>query len=440
MSRDWKRIPVEQWLAASPTSKDVRHLIQFLTQQGTFQFPVLPNGLFSAAAGEGADFDVSGYQNIWVRDNVQIAWAHWAVHRDMTTTVRCLQALTEFYARHRQRFVSVIEGTVDFRNPMNRPHVRFNGLDLTEVPEKWAHAQNDALGYFLWLSCRLIHEGTISIQDAAWDIFSLLVRYWATIQVWQDEDSGHWEETRKVAASSIGCALAGLQELRTLMQQPAVQQLLAAQPCPATTQDVDRLIEHCDQAMRAILPAECLQQDLSKNRRYDAALLFLIYPLNVIGDRAIEDQILSDVVQQLQGPYGIRRYPGDSYWCADYRDLLAADQRTADFSDSLGARDQLLRQGMEAQWCIFDPIISCIYGKRWQISGDPSDLKAHITAAQRSLCQMTRQGDRFVPYRCPESWFCEKGAWIPNDITPLLWTQGNLLQALTMLADNLENA
>jgi phosphorylase kinase alpha/beta subunit len=192
--------------------------------------------------------------------------------------------------------------------------------------------------------------------------------------------------------------------------------------------------------MRAILPAECVQPDVSKNRRYDAALLFLIYPLNVIGDRAIEDQILSDVVQQLQGPYGIRRYPGDSYWCADYRDLLAADQRTADFSDSLGARDQLLRPGMEAQWCIFDPIISCIYGKRWQASGDPSDLKAHVAAAQRSLCQMTRQGDRFVPYRCPESWFCEKGAWIPNDITPLLWTQGNLLQALTMLADNLENA
>ncbi|RLS37264.1 MAG: phosphorylase kinase, partial [Planctomycetota bacterium] len=40
-------------------------------------------------------------------------------------------------------------------------------------------------------------------------------------------------------------------------------------------------------------------------------------------------------------------------------------------------------------------------------------------------------------YRCPESYFCEKGQWIPNDITPLLWTQGNLWQALALLERNL---
>ena len=32
----------------------------------------------------------------------------------------------------------------------NRPHVRFDGRTLSEIgDQRWAHAQNDALGYFL---------------------------------------------------------------------------------------------------------------------------------------------------------------------------------------------------------------------------------------------------------------------------------------------------
>jgi phosphorylase kinase alpha/beta subunit len=438
MSRDWATRPVETWLDGALTSEDVDDLIGFLTERGTFEFPTLPTGLFSAAAGEGEDFEVSGYRNVWVRDNMQIAWAYLAVQRAPEVALRCVGAVTEFYRRHRHRFVNVIEGRVDFQNPMNRPHVRFNGADLTELSEKWSHAQNDALGYFLWMSCRLIREQLISSADAAWDIFSLLVHYWDRIEVWKDEDSGHWEESRKVAASSIGTVLAGLRELRGLLDTVALPHHLETQPLPLTSEVLDSVIDRCECALWDILPSECVQTDSLKCRRYDAALLFLIYPLAVIGDRAMENQILADVRGQLQGPWGIRRYPGDSYWCADYRDLLSADQRTADFSDSLGARDQLLRPGMEAQWCIFDPIVSCIYGRRYQESGDPEDLRQQRQHVQRSLAQMTRAGGRFPPYRCPESWFCEKGEWIPNDITPLLWTQGNLLQALTLLSLNLK--
>ena len=264
------------------------------------------------------------------------------------------------------------------------------------------------------------------------------MHYWDRIEVWKDADSGHWEESRKVAASSIGTVLAGLRELRGLLDTVALPHQLETQPLPLTSEVLDSVIDRCERALWDILPSECVQTDSLKHRRYDAALLFLIYPLAVIGDRAMENQILADVTGQLQGPWGIRRYPGDSYWCADYRDLLSADQRTADFSDSLGARDQLLRPGMEAQWCIFDPIISCIYGRRYQENGDPEDLRRQRQHVQRSLAQMTRAGGRFPPYRCPESWFCEKGEWIPNDITPLLWTQGNLLQALTLLSLNLK--
>ena len=426
------------WITNSTTADDVRKISQFLTAQGTFQFPTLPNGLFSAAAGEGGDFELSGYHNVWVRDNIQIAWAHLAVLNDAKIATNCIRSLAAFFAKYRHRFSDVIDGKVDASDPMHRPHIRFDGTHLTENTEKWAHAQNDALGYFLWLSCRLIIRGDLKVDDVDWTLFSQLVQFWQAVEVWQDEDSGHWEEVRKVAASSIGCVVAGLASLRELMSQTTVCKNLAGGPHPIVMADVDELLQKCRTALHRILPAECIQLDPLHNRRYDAALLFLIYPLNVISDRTMEDQILSDVKTHLQGTYGIRRYLGDSYWCADYRTLLTADARTADFSDDQGARDKLLKPGMEAQWCIFDSIIACVYGQRYLADGDAASLQLQIEATRRALSQLTPAGSRFPQYRCPESYFCENGKWIPNDITPLLWTQGNLWQALLMMEKSLK--
>src|SRR5262249_27588090 len=146
-----------------------------------------------------------------------------------------------------------------------------------------------------------------------------------------------WEEVRKVAASSIGIVVAALDAWGTRF--PAEWKLTGKR------------------ALESILPSECVQTDVAKNRRYDSALLFLIYPYQVVSMEMAE-RIVSDVTTHLMGPHGIRRYLGDSYWCADYKEKLAADVRTADFSDNLADRDRLLEPGLEAQWCLFDPIIS----------------------------------------------------------------------------------
>lgn len=435
MSRAWGSQPVSAWLD-NADADSVADLRKFLRAQGTFEFPVLPGGLYSAAAGSGADFEASGYRSVWVRDNMQIAWALYRAERQSAAAVRCVLTVAEFYRRQQHRFVDIVQGSADAQDPMNRPHIRFNGSDLTELPEKWAHAQNDALGYFLWLTCRLAQDGCLPLSQMPWDVLDLLLRYWQQIGVWQDEDSGHWEEVRKVAASSIGCALAGLRELSGLLQSSG-EVRAAAEAAGLPFSLLPALQEQCRTALLKILPAECVQPDPAKNRRYDAALLFLIWPLDIVGDCELEDRIIEDVRTQLLGQHGIRRYPGDSYWCADYRQLLSADQRTADFSDSLDARDRLLRPGLEAQWCIFDPILSCIFGERYRRSGSAHDLQQQLWHASRSLQQLTPADSRFPQYRCPESWFCERGEWIPNDITPLLWTQGNLLQALQLLEENL---
>ena len=401
--------------------EDAQRVLAFLEERGTFRFPTLSTGLFSAAAGEGTEFDLTGYRSVWVRDNVHIAHAHW-VWGERGKAVAALRALMSYFLKHRPRFTDAIAGRSDPRDPMQRPHIRFDGERLIELDEKWSHAQNDALGAFLWLYSKLAGAGDLQPSTDEVRMLDELVAFLNCISFWQDEDSGHWEEVRKVAASSIGVATAGVKEYgdwrrsRTddNRQSAAIAQELAQRG----------VIE-----LEAILPWECRQDEPSQQRRHDAALLFLIYPYRVVeGPRA--DEIATDVATHLLGDHGIRRYLGDSYWCADYKQKLAADQRTADFSDNLAERDRLLQPGLEAQWCLFDPILSIHYGLRHARSQDIEDRRRQSHHLTRSLNQLTRADSRFGAYRCPESYFREEGQYVPNDICPLLWTQANLKLAL----------
>ena len=409
------------------TLAEIRGLSALLHEQGTFEFPALPNGLFPAASLGGEPYDYTGYSNVWVRDNIHIAHAHFVLGRP-DVAVKTLQALMTYFRKHAGRFASIIDGTADHFNVMNRPHIRFNGHELSEIDQQWAHAQNDALGYFLWLYCKLAIEGHLCPEQDELAALSALTQFFETVQYWEDEDSGHWEENRKISASSIGVATAGLQMLRRFAAGESQSALDNGDLAPLTLTRLDRLIEQGQSALREILPAECVQAG-PNYRRYDAALLFLIYPMQAV-DAEMEDRILADVIENLQGQYGIRRYLGDSYWCADYKTALPPDERTADFSGDMASRDRLLKPGQEAQWCIFDPIISVIYGLKFQAAGLAEHRRMQTYYLNRSLGQLTGSGGEFPPYRCPESYYCESGRYVPNDVTPLLWTQANLALAL----------
>jgi phosphorylase kinase alpha/beta subunit len=142
------------------------------------------------------------------------------------------------------------------------------------------------------------------------------------------------------------------------------------------------------------------------------------------------DQILDDVISNLQGDYGIRRYIGDSYWSADYKKNLPPESRYIDFSDDLSARDFLLKKGEEAQWCIFDPIISVIFGVKYQTTKQEKYLEQQTHYLNRSLGQITGCDNGVGEFLCPESYYIEDGRYSPSDLTPLYWTQANLMCAL----------
>jgi phosphorylase kinase alpha/beta subunit len=206
-----------------------------------------------------------------------------------------------------------------------------------------------------------------------------------------------------------------------------------------TSDFLDRLIGAGARALAEILPAECIQPDPRKNRRYDAALLFLVYPLEVVDD-VMGQQIIEDVLQHLQGDYGIRRYLGDSYWTADFKDKVPAGERTADVSEHQEIRDALARPNEEAQWCIFDPIVSVIAGRRYLRTKDPVDLERQVHHLNRSLGQLTGPDCPQGQLLCPEAYYLEHGHYVPNDHVPLLWTQANLWLALLTMKESAAHA
>ncbi|MEM8808832.1 MAG: glycoside hydrolase family 15 protein [Cyanobacteria bacterium P01_G01_bin.38] len=412
--------------------KSLMGIYQTLLRHNTFEFPRLETGLFSASASAGADY--TGYASAWVRDNIHIAHAHYVVGKK-AIAVNNIETLLQYFTQHRGRLETIIRAGHAPEAVMERPHIRFNGQTLQELDQTWAHAQNDALGYFVWFVCQLTLSGDFRLSADHCQLLALFALYFQAIRYWEDEDSGHWEEARKIEASSLGAVVAGLTLLKHAIAQSGFDsQAFSFEDQTVTVELLEDLISQGRAALNRILPAECIQP--GKGRPYDAALLFLIYPLAVVDD-TMADQILENVITHLQGDYGIKRYLGDSFWAADYKTKLSPESRTIDFSDDMSARDALLKDDEEAQWCIFDPIVSVIFGLKYQATGDPTYLDQQGLYFNRALGQLTAEDSSFGGFRCPELYYLESGQYVPNDVTPLLWTQANLWLAFHHLAESL---
>lgn len=422
------------WLRPVYREQELAALYQFLQGQGTFEFKPLANGLFPAVGGEPSG-SASGYQHVWVRDNVHIAHAHFC-WGDAAAATRNAATLMEYFQGQQHRLEQVIARPALAAQPMQRPQVRFDGATLKALEQPWPHAQNDALGYFLWFWCKLARQGLLELDGGELTLLAQLTRYLEAIGYWQDADSGHWEEAPKINASSIGAVVAGLQQLAALAREQGLWTRREWTAGDFGEAGLEALIHRGRQALQQILPYECRQEGAQQLRRYDSALLFLVYPLEVVEDAQAE-AILKDVVAHLEGSWGIRRYPGDSYWCADYKTLYPPEVRSGDFSQTQAGRDAHLRPGQEAQWCLFDPLLSVIHGRRYrQLGGERRALQAQIRHFHRALGQLTRATSRVPAWRCPEAYYLEQGRHVPNDQVPLQWTQAYLRLAFDQLLRN----
>lgn len=380
----------------------------FFEAHSTVHIPQLPNGLFTAVSSMSPS-SVTGYQDFWLRDNALIA-SSFLLRGDFTPAVNNMRGLNQLLHSQESRFREIIRDPSKKENIQERPHVRFRS---TLDSPAWSHAQNDALGYALWLRFVLANAGKLELDDADYEFYRLFPLYFAAIDYSSDADSGAWEEDRKVNSSSVGAVVAGLREMQVWLHARS------GNGDPAIRECVDTQIQRGTNRLQQHLPFES-----PPGRRADAATLFLIYPAQVV-NREQENAVLHLIQRALVREIGIIRYVGDSYYGQDYPDWFSEDQLTADFSERIELRDAKLRPGFEAQWCLFDSLLSVIYGNRFlSSSGTEDDLTNQTHFFNRSLRQLTPDA------QCPELYFCRHGAWVPNPQTPLGWAQANLALAL----------
>lgn len=90
---------------------DLARVEAALNAHQTLTFVRLPSGLYSASSA-GEAIVATGYANVWVRDNIYVAFAHHPTGaRHIATEV--VGVLIGFFTRYCHRFHDIISGAVD---------------------------------------------------------------------------------------------------------------------------------------------------------------------------------------------------------------------------------------------------------------------------------------------------------------------------------------
>jgi GH15 family glucan-1,4-alpha-glucosidase len=238
----------------------------------------LPNGAYIASPSKD-------YSYVWIRDVVYTVLPY--LTTNCTRYQKAYHALLDLFRKY--------EWKIDIHTK-KKPiylyeyiHARYR-KDLTEIDEPWGHAQNDAIGAFLWGVAQGVRQGKPVLRDEKdRQILQKLVRYLGCVEYWDHADNGMWEENMEVHASSVGASVAGMKAVRLLVDVP------------------DELIHKGENTLQLLLPRE------SVTKETDLALLSLIYPYQVV-DRQMAHRILTKVTGKLERTYGCIRYQGDQYY------------------------------------------------------------------------------------------------------------------------------
>ncbi|MFJ8248242.1 glycoside hydrolase family 15 protein [Peribacillus asahii] len=257
----------------------------------------LSNGAYTASLSKD-------YSYVWIRDVVYTVLPFLTDSSDRYE--KAYQALFDLFRNYEWKIDIHTE-----KKPMylfEYIHSRYS-TDLKEIPVEWGHAQNDAIGAFLWGVGEGFRHGKKVIRDERdLQIVQKLVDYLECLQYWQAIDNGMWEENMELHASSIGACVAGLN---------AVKMLVNVQ---------EELIKKGEETLRFMLPRE------SETKETDLALLSLIYPYRVV-DRKTALKIVQNVSNKLERTYGCIRYENDQYY----------------------------NEGSEAEWCFGFPWLGLCY-------------------------------------------------------------------------------
>ena len=314
----------------------------------------------------------TGYDKAWLRDNYFMTLGFLETG-DIATVKQTAAALLAVFVKHQDKINWAIE---------NRPHetwqyihARFNPETFEEYWEEWGNSQNDAVGEVLYLICDLELRGEgVAVSPDERAMVQKIVDYLVALEYWHDADNGIWEENMEVHASSVGACVAALK--------------LAKEVSWLTVPET--AIHFGEEALRHLLPRE------SKTKFADLALLSLIYPFAVTTPSETA-AILRNVEYHLVRDRGVIRYKLDRYYNAN--------------EDGYSE---------EAEWSFGLSWLAIIYAMR----GEKERAWYYLRQARGTV---TPQG------QVPELYFSNSP--VPNDNTPLGWSESMYIVALAKVRD-----
>ncbi len=325
-----------------------------------------PTGLFAASSKNVA----TGYNKAWLRDNIYCALGFEST--DKEGVIKTYQALLDIFLKHEYKIDFAIESKPE--HAYQYIHARYNPETFEEFHEEWGNKQNDAVGAFLFKIADLTQKGFLIVRN--FDdlrIIQKLVYYLHSIEYWQDQDNGMWEENEEVHASSVGACTAALLKLQETIFTISGDVLSHRIYVPF------RLIDNGMRKLQEILPCE------SKTKEVDLALLSLIWPYKIV----TEDQkrnILQKIEECLVRSKGGIRYRGDQYY----------------------------NKNGEAEWTMCFPWLAIIFKN--------INKEKYNFYLKKSFDVMNKKGEM------PELYFANSEEH--NENSPLGWAQSLLLVAL----------
>ncbi len=381
------------------------------------QHPV--TGLLPASTAVNAHGD---YTDAWVRDVVYGLMAPWGLalayrrfdaeaHRRYElehAVVRGLRGLLGAMMRQADK-VEAFKRTQDPADALHAKYGTASGLPVVG-DHAWGHLQLDATSLFLLQLAQVTASGLAVVQSEVEVRFvQNLVHYVG--RAYRTADYGIWERGDKtnhgrpeLNASSVALAKAALEALDGF-------DLYGAQGSPRSViHVVPDDVARAGVVLAALLPRE------SASKEIDAALLAAVgYPAFAVDDAALRERTRAEVVAQLRGRHGLKRFLRDGH------QTPLEDPARLHYEPAELARFA----GIEAEWPLFEVYLALDALFR----GDADAAADHRRRVAALAVEV--DGLRLLPelYGVPaEEAEAERVApgsrpRRPNDNVPLVWAQ-----------------
>lgn len=362
------------------------------------------------------------YRDAWVRDNVYSILAVWGLalaYRNIDddggrgfelerSTIKLMRGLLQAMMRQAPK-VEQFKKTQAREDALHAKYDTVTG-EVVVADDAWGHLQIDATSLFLLMLAQMIASGLDIIYTLDEVNFVQNLCFYID-RAYRTPDYGIWERGEKMNRGGLELNASSLGMAKAAQEALAGFDLFGAHGSQASVLHViPDNIAQADITLRSLLPRE------SSTKEIDAALLSIVgFPAFAVDDPVLVDRVKDEIVQKLEGRYGLKRFLRDGH------------QTVLEDESRLHYQPEELKQfeHIESEWPLF---FAYLY-LDGLFRGDAEQVTAY--ARKLSDVMVERDGLRLLPelYYVPEENVEAEKAEphsqerLPNDNVPLVWAQ-----------------